>query len=140
MLPRVGFFEQIEFDYTLHWADEIPPDCASNEWVKRYQEGMDRAGRSVRVDPERITRQLEEAGFVDIILEEFRCCLNPWSQKEVENDASRWFNYGVTMGLEAMGLVPMIEYGDLNRDQVIKLSKRARSELCNIRYQPYMTM
>lgn len=103
-------------------------------------QGMDRAGRSVRVDPERTRRQLAQAGFVDIRENTIRCCLSPWSEDKDEADASRWFNFGITNGLQALALIPMIDHGDLGIEQVQDLCRRAEHEVCHLKYHIYMTM
>lgn len=101
---------------------------------------MDLAGRSARVDPERTRRQLQEAGFVDIREDIIRCCLNPWSDDPIENEASFWFNSSITKGLQAMALVPMIDHGDLNKQQVDTLCQRVHDEMCTLRYYMYMNL
>lgn len=123
------------------WAHgDIPNPSAIKEWAEKFLAGMDGYDRSARVDSERTQRLLKEAGFVDITHETIRCYVNPWSEDKQERDIARWFNLGITQGLEAMSLMPMIDHGHSTFEQVQTLCERAKLEMSTLRYRAYMTL
>jgi hypothetical protein len=120
---------------------DIAPGNASSRWSEAYMEGMRQAGRSTRLDPARVCRQLEQAGFVDVQQVVTPCHLSPWSHKEHENIASKWLNLAFTDGLEARSLLPLIDYGPLkDRQEVAALCRQVKDEVCCLSYRFFMEM
>lgn len=77
---------------TVEWRSDvegaIPEDSAMGQWSKVYWEGGRKFGRTFRVIEEDIQRKgMEEAGFVDIVVKDFKCPVGGWprdpKQKEL---------------------------------------------------------
>ena len=132
--------EHMEIDWTPHWQNEaIPNPSALKEWSDLYLGGLDRAGRSARVDPQRTKRQLQDAGFVEIREEAIRFYVNPWSNERKERETARWFNLVFAQGLEAMSWMPLIDHGNMEFAQVRELCDRVLKEICVLRFHAYVT-
>lgn len=83
---------------------------------------------------------IEEAGFVDFEEQTIKCYVNPWSPNQNEREAAKWFNLGLGQGLEAMGVLPMVEHLGMTAEQVRSLCERVIEENSKLRYRGYCTM
>lgn len=101
---------------------------------------MDTCERTARVNPTWTKRLLEDAGFVDVKMNPRKVYLNPWSQEEDTRETARWFNLGLCQGLEAMSLMPMIDHGGMQFDEVRELCLETQKEMCALRYRTHMTL
>lgn len=136
-----GYFEQLEIDWSPCWdGEEVPETSVVKEWSDHFLDGLDRANRSARVQPQRTKRWLEEAGFTDIKEEIVKCPTSPWPKEKVQKDVARWFNLGLFYGMEAMSLSSMVDHGNLHPDEVRDLCERAKTEMCVLRYCGYMKL
>lgn len=132
--------EHIEIDWTPHWENEnVPNPSALKEWSDLFVNKLEGANKSAKVDPERTRRQLEEAGFENIKEEAIRFYVCPWSEEKKEREIARWFNLVFALGLEAMSLVPLIDYGGMTYNEVRDLCARVQKEICVLRYHAYVT-
>ncbi|GAB1318524.1 Secondary metabolism regulator LAE1 [Madurella fahalii] len=76
---------------TVEWRSEggvIPEDSPMGQWSKVYWEGGKKFGRTFRVIEDDIQKTgMEEAGFVDIVVKDFKCPIGDWpkdpKQKEL---------------------------------------------------------
>ncbi|KAF4125106.1 hypothetical protein GMORB2_3945 [Geosmithia morbida] len=141
LAPGTGFVEHTEIDWTPRWesSGDIPNPSAIQEWSELYLQGMDRVNKSARVAPQWTVRMLEDAGFVDVREETIRCYVCPWSSDRQEREIARWFNLVFSQGLEAMSLLPMVDYLGMSIDEVNSLCARTKREMCVLRYHAYMT-
>ncbi|OAQ93910.1 methyl transferase [Purpureocillium lilacinum] len=142
LAPGTGCLEQVEIDWNPQWEEhgEVPPNSALREWANRLLEALDSCKRSARILPQRSRRMIEDAGFVDFDEQTIRCYVNPWSPNQNEREAAKWFNLGLGQGLEAMGVLPMVEHLGMTAEQVRSLCERVIEENSKLRYRGYCTI
>lgn len=141
LTPGIGYIEHVEIDWKPRWpGDAAPPASAVSEWSRLLLRGWNRLNRKAEVNRNEVKRALETAGFVDFKEETMPCYLSPWLSDEFQKETARWFNLGFSHGLEAMGLVPMVEKLNMTKEEVGELCKRVRDEICTLRFRAYMTM
>jgi hypothetical protein len=140
--PGYGFLEHTEIDWRPGFEHERPQSSSAlEEWSEGVLSGLDRANRSAHIRPDRTRQMLADAGFEHIEQEVVRLYLSPSPAAAADNqrELSKWFNLVVTQGLEAMALVPMIQYGSaVDPDQIQDLAQRASTEACTLKYGAYM--
>jgi hypothetical protein len=83
---------------------------------------------------------LERQGFVEVSEEVIKVPLNPWPKDLHEKDIGRWYNLGLTHGLEALTLGPLMRVSGWPREPVDKLIADAKREICTKRFHTYCNM
>ena len=133
--------EIVELDLTLRWDDEsVPCTLSLHDWSRRLHGGLERAGRSIRVDPVEIKQQLQDAGFVDIDEEVIAIPVSPWLTASADENASLWFSSTLTSSLFGLSAKPLIQYGDLTLEQLKELCERIKDELCDLQFHLIMNL
>ncbi|KAI1323217.1 methyltransferase LaeA [Xylariaceae sp. FL0255] len=139
--PGSGLLEQAEIDWQpkSNVDPSIIRDTALMEWSDKLHQGFERAG--MRLDTAADTKaRLARAGFVDIEYREKRIYLNPWPADETEKDIARWFNLGLTQGLEALTLKSLIYWLHLPEQEVRELIEKVKVDICRRQWQTFCTM
>lgn len=83
---------------------------------------------------------LEQQGFVDIREQIIQLPLNPWPTDFHAKDIGRWYNLGLTQGLEALSLAPLMRVKHWNRPDVDRLVQDVKREVCSKRIHAYSNM
>lgn len=83
---------------------------------------------------------LESQGFVDIREQVIRVPFNPWPSDPQEKAVGRWYNLGITQGLEATSLAPLTRMLGWKKEQVDGLIAEAKREICQKKYHVYCEM
>jgi len=136
--PGTGWIEHIEIDMEPRCDDHtLPPDSMLTKWYGWLADATHRASRPIAY--EHNTRQLlQSSGFIDIQETVIRVPYNTWPNDPHQKDIGRWYNLGLTEGLEALTFAPLTRvYGwDLNA-HVRPLLENVRRELCNRKIHAY---
>lgn len=101
---------------------------------------MDKANRSARVAPAKIQQVIEAAGFTDVKQEVIKAFVCPWSSNRRERDIARWFNLGLSLGLESLSMVPLVKTHGLTYEEVQDLCAKVKDEICTLQYHTYCHM
>lgn len=75
-----GYFEHHD-NSTAYQSDDgsVAEDSPMGQWTKVFWEGGKKFGRTFRIVEDDIQRKcMEEAGFVDIEIRDFKCPVGPW--------------------------------------------------------------
>jgi hypothetical protein len=83
---------------------------------------------------------LESQGFVEIQEQVIKVPLNPWPSDPHLKDIGRWYNLGLTQGLEALTLGPLTRVNQWSKADVDKLISEAKREICSKKYHAYCNM
>jgi hypothetical protein len=83
---------------------------------------------------------LENQGFVDIKEQVIKIPLNPWPTDPHLKDIGRWYNLGLTQGLEALTLGPLTRVSQWSKTDVDKLISEVKREVCSKKYHAYCNM
>lgn len=105
--PSYGWFEYVDIDYTFRTDDgTLTPSHSLYQWQQVIFEATERAGKPARYD-HRTGPMLRDCGLVDIQEVVIKLPINPWPTDTFEKECGRWFNLGLTEGLEAFSLGPL---------------------------------
>ncbi|KAK3393755.1 S-adenosyl-L-methionine-dependent methyltransferase [Podospora didyma] len=119
--PHYGYVEQLEIDY-----------------IPRSDDGSLKQDSCVLYG---LTKQrLADAGFVDIKEEIIDIALNGWPGDYHGMELGRWFNLGLTQGLEALSLAPLCRGHNKSSAEVIALVDRVKEEIRSRRLHAYCTL
>ena len=66
--------------------------------------------------------------------------MNPWPTDPHLKDIGRWYNLGLTQGLEALSLGPLTRMSGWKTSDVDRLVTEAKRELCSRRIHAYCNM
>ncbi|KAL6701925.1 methyltransferase LAE1 [Trichoderma pleuroticola] len=136
-----GYIEHIEVDWAPQWEDDnIPTHSALREWAHLFQRAMRRYQRNVTVSCEAARDNMEAAGFTEFAETTMRCYVNPWSPERHTRESARWFNLALSLGLEAMSMMPMIDKLGMTKEDIQDLCNRVKKEICILRYHAYCTL
>jgi hypothetical protein len=110
------------------------------QWYNYLKEATDRVQKPIEY--QHTTRQMLEAqGFTDIQESIIRAPLNGWPSDPHQKHIGRWYNLGLTDGLEALSLAPFTR---LNRwsanDHVRPLIKEVKKEISQNKIHAYNNM
>jgi len=84
---------------------------------------------------------LQTAGFIDIQETIIRAPYNSWPADPHQKEIGRWYNLGITEGLEALSLGPLTRayrWGAL--EHVKPLVQAAKREICTRKMHAYNNM
>jgi hypothetical protein len=85
-------------------------------------------GRPLVITPSPILL-LEQAGFVDIQHEEIDIPFHPWDDGDHRKDVGRWFNLGMTQGVEALSMAPLTRIRHYSKEDVKRLAAEVKKEI-----------
>ena len=103
-------------------------------------EAMDRARRPMRLDSNEIKQQMGHAGLVDIREEVIRIPINGWPADEHEREIGRWFNLGLTQGLDALTLAPFTRELGYTLPGAKDFVSRVKDEIRSRKIRAYCTL
>ncbi|KAF2493853.1 S-adenosyl-L-methionine-dependent methyltransferase [Lophium mytilinum] len=139
--PGSGWIEQVEIDLEPQCDDHtLVADSPLVRWYEYLRDATSRASRPIAYQQN--TRQmLQAAGFIDIQEQIIRAPYNSWPNDPHQKDIGRWYNLGITEGLEAMSIAPFIRvnHWDLNQ-HVRPLCEAVKSQICNKKIHAYNNM
>ncbi|KAF2401850.1 LaeA-like protein [Trichodelitschia bisporula] len=136
--PGFGWIEQVEIDLTPRCDDgTLLPDSPLVKWYEYLAGATARADRPIAYQQN--TRQmLQAAGFIDIRETIIRAPINPWSADQHQKAIGRWYNLGLTDGLEALSLAPLTRVYRWDADQHIRpLLSQVKEEINKSKVHAY---
>ncbi|KAH8596667.1 LaeA-like protein, partial [Bisporella sp. PMI_857] len=139
--PNTGFIEHVEIDLQPRWEKngEVPINSMLSYWYRTVEDATFRANRPIKYNPE-MGRILEETGFVDIKHEVIMIPLNHWPNDAFHKTIGRWYNLGLTQGLQALTLAPLYRMSGFDKARVDGVVDEARKEACTRRFHTYNEM
>ncbi|ORY54836.1 methyltransferase LaeA [Pseudomassariella vexata] len=138
--PGSGVFEHVEIDFRPHNVDgSAPQNSRLAQWARELHAAFDRFGKPLLVtpDPEHL---LKQAGFVDVEHLIKDVPFHPWPEDEHKKDIGRWFNLGMTQGIEALTMAPLTRMRGFTREQVLTLAQDVRKEIGTRSFRVSCTM
>ena len=100
--PDVGYFEQVEIDYTPRCdGGTVPP--ALQAFMNHLMDSSSRGGKPLALNETRI-QALQFQGFVNVKETIIRLPMSSWPASQHEKDLGRWHNLDLTEGLEGLSL------------------------------------
>ncbi len=107
-----GYVEAQEMDVEILTDDDsFPPDSAIREWCRLGDEGAKNMGLQLRISSSQLKQWMEEAGFVDVTVVEFKLPLGAWpaDKRLREAGSAEWLSMrdnllGVTLRIWEKGL------------------------------------
>ncbi|KUJ08731.1 S-adenosyl-L-methionine-dependent methyltransferase [Mollisia scopiformis] len=138
--PGFGWLEHVEIDMYPRCDDgTLPQDSHLVQWADYLLEATARAQRPLAYNTQ--TRaMLESAGFVEIQEQVIKVPLNPWPADPHMKDVGRWYNLGLTQGLEALSLGPLTRVNHWPVEDIERLIAAAKRDICSKRYHSYCNM
>ncbi|KAI6708842.1 methyltransferase LaeA: variant, partial [Diplocarpon mali] len=135
--PGYGVMEHVEIDMEPRCDDgTAPPNSKLVEWTRLLLDATERAQRPLAFNTQ--TRaQLQRAGFVDIAEQIIKVPLNPWEKDPHLKDIGRWYNLGLTQGLQALSLGPLTRVRQWTAAEVEALIAEVKREVCSKRHHFY---
>ncbi len=103
-------------------------------------DAMRSLGRQYRVDSDLIKRQMAEAGLVDIKEEVTKIALNGWPSDPSRREIGRWFNLGITQGLQALTLAPFCRAFHKTPPEINAQLEKVQLEVRSIKIHSYFTL
>ena len=138
--PGFGWLEHVEIDIVPRCDDgTLPSDSKVVAWSQYLLQATQEAGRPLAYN-EHTKPMLERQGFVEIQEQVIKVPLNPWPTDPHLKDIGRWYNLGLTQGLEALTLAPMMRVMNWKREDVDRLVAEAKREICAKRFHAYCNM
>lgn len=138
--PGFGWLEHVELDMIPRCDDgTLPTNSQILNWSRYVLDATDRAYRPLAYNTD--TRpMLERQGFVEIQEQVIKVPLNYWPTDPHLKDIGRWYNLGLTQGLDAMTVGPLTRMSAWKRADVDRLVSEAKRELCSKKYHAYCNM
>ena len=139
--PGVGWIEQVEIDLEPRCDDgTLQRDSYLVQWYNYLADATARAERPIAYRHN--TRQmLQAAGFIDIQETIVRAPLNGWPSDPHQKEIGRWYNLGLTDGLDALSLAPFTRVNRWNADEHVRpLLKEVKKEIAKSKVHAYNNM
>ncbi|RFU27415.1 hypothetical protein B7463_g8910, partial [Scytalidium lignicola] len=138
--PSYGWLEHVELDMWPRCDDgTLPANSALINWARYLYEATNLAYRPMAYNTE--TRaMLERQGFVEIQEQVIKIPMNPWPSDPHMKDIGRWYNLGITQGLEALTIGPLTRMSGWKKVDVDRVVADAKREICSKKYHVYCNM
>ena len=138
--PGYGSFEQVELDMEPRCDDgTLPEDSSLVQWWQYLVDATQRVNRPLAYN-HWTGHMLQQAGFVDIQETVIRAPLNSWPADPHQKDIGRWYNLGMTEGLEALSLAPLTRVSKWHLDDVKRIVRDVKKVMCNKKIHAYNNM
>ncbi len=139
--PGTGWIEHVEIDMEPRCDDyTLSQDSMLVKWYRWLADATHRVSRPIAYE-HRTRQMLQQAGFIDIQETVIRVPYNSWPNDPHQKDIGRWYNLGITEGLEALTFAPLtrVYQWDLNA-HIKPLLENVRKEICNRKIHAYNNM
>jgi trans-aconitate methyltransferase len=136
--PGVGWVEQVEIDLEPRCDDgTLQRDSYLVQWYNYLADATARAERPIAYQHN--TRQmLQTAGFIDIQETIVRAPLNGWPSDPHQKTIGRWYNLGLTDGLDALSLAAFTRVNRWHPDEHVRpLLKEVKKEIAKSKVHAY---
>jgi hypothetical protein len=139
--PGYGWIEQVEIDLTPRCDDgTLNPSSHLVSWYEYLKDATARANRPIAYQPN-TGQMLQQQGFIDIQEKIIRAPLNGWSSDPHQKQIGRWYNLGLTDGLEALSLAPFTRVNRWDANAHVRpLIKEVKKEISNSKVHAYNNM
>src|SRR5436309_9768 len=132
--------EYVDIDLTPRCDDGTLP---STSLIHKFYEYLDdatmRASKPIRYNSD-IGRMLAAQGFVDIREQVFKLPLSTWPKDPHLKNVGRWYNFGLSEGLEAFCMGPFTRMYDWKADDVRRFVADLKKEMSIRQYHVYNNM
>ncbi|KAI3322728.1 methyltransferase LaeA [Xylariaceae sp. AK1471] len=139
--PGSGLLEQVEIDWRPQCEGDPRAfrDSKLAEWSQKVHQGFELAGRKLEMNPN-TKGTLEDIGFVDVEHKKIPIAFNPWPEDEHQKEMARWFNLGLTQGLDALTFESVIHWLNYPEQQVRELIERVKEDICRREWRTSCTL
>ncbi|KAF2182567.1 S-adenosyl-L-methionine-dependent methyltransferase [Zopfia rhizophila CBS 207.26] len=139
--PGSGWIEHVEIDLEPRCDDHtLSPDSALVKWYNYLADATARVSRPIGYNHQ--TRQmLQAAGFIDIQEIVIRAPYSSWPNDPHQKEIGRWYNLGITEGLEALSIAAFTRVNRWDPHEHVKpLIDAVRAQICNKKIHAYNNM
>ncbi|KAL0935357.1 regulator of secondary metabolism (methyltransferase domain-containing protein) [Colletotrichum truncatum] len=134
-----GYIEQVEIEWVPRSDDgTLAQDSPLIHWSSTLSHAMRTYG--LPIDVFDAGAELRAAGFTNITENMVKLPVSPWSPNEAEALIGRWFNLGLTHGLEAMTLAPFTRVEGWSKAHVDELVEALKRDICRLSVHAYCRM
>jgi hypothetical protein len=138
--PGVGYIENIEIDMIPRSRDQsIPTNSPLMAWIHYLMDATASFQRPLAYN-EGTQELLERQGFVDIKHEVIEIPLNPWASDPHAKDIGRWYNLGLTQGVEALTMAPMTRMRRWQKEDVDRMVQEVKRDICSRKMHAFCYM
>lgn len=139
--PGSGWIEHVEVDMEPRCDDAtLPADSMLARWYAWLADATHRVSRPIAYE-HRTRHLLQQAGFIDIQETVIRVPYNSWPNDPHQKDIGRWYNLGITEGLEALTFAPLSRVYQWDPNTTVRpVLEAVRREICNRKIHAYNNM
>jgi hypothetical protein len=139
--PGVGHIEQVEIDLRPRCDDDTLSESSPLvSWYKYLSDATGTADRPIayRDDTKAL---LQRAGFIDIREQTIRAPINAWSTDPHQREIGKWYNLGLSLGLEALSLAAFTRVNNWNHTRdITPFLADVKAEMCKKGIHAYNNM
>lgn len=132
----------LEIQDALLWVrcdDRSLEGTAIAMWQTMLHEAAWKSGRDWAC-PTKYKRYMEDTGFVDVTVMEYKWPINTWPIDKHEKELGLWSFANLVDGLESISMAPMTRYLDKTEDEVRKIINCVENEIRNQNIHAYIPM
>lgn len=139
--PGYGWIEQVEVDLRPQCDDgTLRPDSHISQWYQYLADATARVSKPIAYESN-TGYILRQAGFIDIQETVIRAPYNSWPADPHQKEIGRWYNLGITEGLEALSLAALTRVNRWDADQHVRpLLAAVRNEMNSRKIHAYNNM
>lgn len=135
-----GYLELNECDIAPVSDDgTLKADSAISESVRLLQQASEMFGRPFKPMNE-LKSVLIKAGFVDVVMHQYKWPTNDWPLEPRFKEIGRWSNGNLSSGWEAVCLANLTRAHDWTREEVLVFMAQCRQEFSDRKIHAYLSM
>ncbi|KAJ5586596.1 hypothetical protein N7450_006383 [Penicillium hetheringtonii] len=135
-----GWIEQMEGNPRVRCDDgSVPPDSHTLLFGQQCCDAADNWGRPITW-ADNLREKLEEAGFVDVHVKDYKWPIGPWAKDPILKEAGRLHHHQWNSGMEGWAMFFLTKYGvpePWTTDEVQVLMAKVRKEIYNPQHHFY---
>lgn len=136
-----GWVENQEFGVDFQSDDgTLAPDSATVRWMNLWNEGIAKFGLTGHCYPRRMMEQMTAAGFVNVVLREYKMPIGPWPKDKRLRHAGKFNLLGMEEGLSGLSQKVFTHGLGWGVEEMELLLMQVRGELRNRNIHSYFPM
>lgn len=133
-----GYFEVQEMHVDLKSDDYIfPEDSNAQKWCALMADGIEKMGRLMILDYERLANTMREAGFVDVVKHDFKVPVGQWPANRMLKEAGAMQLVSLLEGIDSLSMAVFSRVHGWQELELVVFMAKVRREFCNRRAHLY---
>ena len=109
-------------------GNTLPPNSMIVRWHEEVSRAFRASGADLRISGEVLRGQMRDAGFVNVVVHEYRWPMGPWHEDPRLKEAGAFAAMSMIADMESISLAGMTRYGGWQAEEIKVFLEKVRQE------------